>query len=187
MEFNQDTLPEEIYNKYTDILYGFQEVFSELDMDCDVLDDPEEVFIPAFSALISQKEGLDYFANIVIVPYQEEMLEENLLIQFATDLNIDVTKENKEHFRTAIETACSFAMMGNVSFVEVDKDLEHIQFKYAYPAPNMLTLPNAAVFEMFALFIAASVFFIDVFYDLEQGNITPEEACERLVSGDMDF
>lgn len=186
MELNLDALPKETYEKYADILHKIESYFARLEMDCKVLDNPEEVFVPVFSALIAIKEE-SYFANMMIVPFQEEMLEENMLFQFVTDFNIEVAKDDKERYRTAVEEACRSTMMGNVSFIESTVTTEHIQFKYAYPAPNVLTLPNNAIGEMFAFFIAASLVFIDIFYDLAEGNITPEEACQKLGNNEINF
>lgn len=186
MELNLDPLPKEKYNEYAHILHKIESYFEKIEMECTVFDNPEEVFIPVFSTLIARKDE-DYFANIMIVPFQEEMLEENMLFQFVTDFNIEVGKDNKKQYSTVVEEACKSTMLGNVSFVKSSLETEQIQFKYTYPAPNVLTLPNNAIGEMFAFFITSALVFIDIFYDLAKGNITSKEACQKLSNNEIDF
>lgn len=168
-------IQKEMYDDHVRELKAICEYFTNEGLTCEIFDNPEETPLPALCILIDEKGDLLYAAHILLVPYGDQVLQENKLFQFATDLNVEITPENEDDINALINYANSFSLFGNLMMVD-----GVVHFKYTYPSPKILVVPNVILCEFFALYISASKYYVDVFYEMTTGELTLQEACEKL-------
>ena len=158
-------------------LYTLSTYLQKLGFESELFDDPEILPIPVLSFAIKTEENFVYTTNALFAPLPKNELEHSRFLQFSTDINVSITKENKEVIYDLMNCINGFVPLGHLAILD-----NILYFRYTYSIAEEESIIGNSLVETLSMHVLFCISYIVVFKNLSTGTVTLEDAIKEVQS-----